>query len=97
MPTEAIYLPVSKTVRFAIYPDGQDGPRILAEITERILCERYGASESARNLVERYQSNFMEIQTMALKLYAQSPSTSIVLDKENIARMKNNACDGLIG
>lgn len=36
MACEAIYLHQTATVKFAVYPDGFDGPRIAAEILSLI-------------------------------------------------------------
>lgn len=83
MPTEAIYVPAHKTVRFAIYPEGFEGPRILAEISEDALKNYFGASDSALEIVQSYRYNFAKIQAIALKKYALSPSSFILIKEED--------------
>jgi hypothetical protein len=83
MPTESVYLSVHKTVRFAIYPAGMEGPRILAEVSKEALKTHCGASESPGEIVASYQANFGKIQMMALEKYANSPSAFILIDEED--------------
>ena len=85
---EAIHCFDTASVRFAIYPDGFDGPRILADITEDALRDIYGARGAGDSLVAACQSNFGAIEAMALERHRQSPFRAIVLrtsDFENWA------------
>lgn len=97
MPTEAIYLPERRTVRFAIYPGGHEGPRILAEITGQALTECYEAQDSAQELIKAYQTHFAAIQTMALSMYAQSPATPVELNQDQVELRRKNPRSNLIG
>lgn len=90
MPTEAFHTPARKTVRFAIYPDGFEGPRISAEITECALCEIYGSNDSVDDLIACYRANFVEIQMIALKRHHRSPSVAICLEKEDFQETQLN-------
>ena len=79
MNCEAIHCPDSGTVRFAIYPDGFDGPRIIARISERALCERFGAETNEASLISACQANFGLIEAKALARYAVRPEVAVLL------------------
>lgn len=91
MPTEAIYLSAHKTVRFAIYPDGLEGPRILAEVSEDALKKYCGAADSENEMVASYRANFSKIQMLALEKYTRSPSTFILVDEEDMKHGNRDA------
>jgi len=79
MSCEAIFCFDTATVRFAIYPDGFDGPRILAQITESALRDHFGARGGGETLVEAYDRHSPEIDEKALKCYCREPGAPIVL------------------
>jgi hypothetical protein len=91
MPTEAIYLFARKTVRFAIYPDGLEGPRILAEVSEDALKKYCCASNSEIEIVASYRANYIKIHMLALEKYKRSPSTFILVDEEDMKHGNQNA------
>ena len=67
MSCEAIYCSDRATVRFAIYPDGFDGPRILAEISEDALRDLFGAHAGSDSLLQACQLHFGLIEAVALE------------------------------
>ncbi|HJS05131.1 MAG TPA: hypothetical protein VJ832_16740 [Variovorax sp.] len=76
---EAIHCAETKTVRFAIYPDGLDGPRIMAHVSEaalRGLCDSPGEDPDLTTTCEAY---FDCIEAKALERYRAAPSKPIVL------------------
>lgn len=80
MTCEAIHFPESATVRFAIYPDGFDGPRIMARIQDRALHQRFGArSDSGECLIAACEAHFGLIEGCALARYALSPQVPVLL------------------
>lgn len=80
MTCEAIYFPESGTVRFAIYPDGFDGPRIMARIQDRALRQRFGASaDDGKSLIGACEAHFNLIECCALARYALAPQVPVLL------------------
>jgi len=80
MRCEAIYCFDLGTVRFAVYPDGFDGPRILAEITEDALVSMSGACGDGESLVEACRMHFDLIEAAALAKHRQEPAQPVVLE-----------------
>lgn len=87
MNCEAIHCPDTGTVRFAIYPDGFDGPRIIARISERALRERFGADPDEASLIDACQAHFGLIETMALASYAETPEIPVLLTPADFGRV----------
>ena len=79
MNCEAIHCPDTGTVRFAIYPDGFDGPRIIAHISERTLHQRFGADPDEASLLGACQAHFGLIEAKALANYAATPEIPVLL------------------
>lgn len=79
MTCEAIFCFDTATVRFAIYPDGFEGPRIVAQIAEPALRDHFGAREGAESLIQAYELHAREIDTKALKRYRALQGSSVVL------------------
>lgn len=79
MSCEAIFCFDTATVRFAIYPDGFDDPRILAQITESALRDHFGARGGGESLVGAYDRHSPEIDEKALRCYRREPGSFIVL------------------
>jgi hypothetical protein len=79
MNCEAIHCPESGSVRFAIYPDGFDGPRIIARISERALRQRFGAETDEASLLGACQFHFDLIEAKALASYAARPEIPVLL------------------
>lgn len=80
MNCEAIHCPDSATVRFAIYPDGFDGPRIIARISEITLHQSFGADIDEASLVGACQAHFGLIEAKALEHYAATPEVPVLLE-----------------
>lgn len=79
MKCEAIHCPDTDTVRFAIYPDGFDGPRIIARIRAGALHERFGANGDEASLIDTCQAHFDLIEAKALEHYVAEPMLPVVL------------------
>ena len=69
MRCEAIHCFDRATVQFAIYPDGLDGARILAEISEDALRDVFGASGGGDSLLQACNNYFTAIGAKALDVY----------------------------
>ncbi len=83
MNCEAIHCAETKTVRFAIYPDGLDGARIIAHISEAAL--RGLAEDFDGDLTQACESHFDCIEAKALERYRAEPSAPIVLDADDVS------------
>lgn len=85
MRCEAIYCFDLGTVRFAFYPGGFDGPRVLAEITEEALRDLFGAREGGDSLVSACQAYFEAIESVALAHHHAAPTQAVRLGTEDFA------------
>lgn len=85
MTSEAIYCFDRAVVRFAIYPEGPKGRRILAEISEDALRDIFGACEGGESLVQAAQDNFDLIEATALLRHRDDPSKPIALEIADFA------------
>lgn len=79
MSCEAIFCYDTATVRFAIYPDGLDGTRVISQISEHALRDYFGARGGSESLIEAYARHAAEIDLVAIERYRSAPSQSIVL------------------
>lgn len=79
MTCEAIHCFDTATVRFAIYPDGFDGARIIAEINEDALRDLFGARGGGSGLVDACKQHFTLIEARAVARYRTMPSKPVTL------------------
>jgi hypothetical protein len=79
MNCEATHCLDTATVRFPIYPEGWDGPRIMARISEEALRNLFGAGTDDESLIGACQAHFDLIEAKALERYQADPSQAIVL------------------
>ena len=88
MSCEAIHCFDRATVRFAIYPDEFDGPRVLAEIAEDALRDVFGARHGGDSLVAACQMHFGLIELVALKRYRTVPDLPILLQTADFSAIR---------
>lgn len=79
MNCEAIHCAETKTVRFAIYPDGLDGPRIMAHVSDAALRDLCESPDEDLDLPGTCEAYFDCIEAKALERYRAAPSIPIVL------------------
>jgi len=79
MNCEAIHCPDTKTIRFAIYPDGLDGPRIMAHVSEAALRGLCAGPDPPPDLTATCEAYFACIEAKALEHYRAEPSLPILL------------------
>jgi hypothetical protein len=79
MRCEAIHCFERQSVRFAMYPGGLDGPRVLAEICEGALRDLFGAQGGPDTLLEACALHFDIIEAIALERYGRKPYTGVYL------------------
>ncbi len=85
MTREAIFCFDTATVRFAIYPDGLDGARVIAQIGEFPLRDLFGANGGGDTLVAAYDRHAQAIDAVALRCYRSDPRKPIVLQTGDFA------------
>ncbi|SEA51095.1 hypothetical protein [Variovorax sp. YR216] len=78
--SEAIHCRDTETVRFAIYPDGFDGPRIIARISDDALHQIFAAPRDDASLAAACQAHFSRIEAKALERHHAAPQTAVLLD-----------------
>ena len=79
MDFEGIYCFDTATVRFAIYPDGRDGARIIAQISEETLHDVFGTRNLGDRLLDTCKTHFMALSVAALRRHRANPNASISL------------------
>ena len=79
MTCEAVHCFDKASVRFALYPDGHDGPRLLAEISEDALRDVFGARGNGDSLVAACKAHFDVIEACALARFRQQPQGGLDL------------------
>lgn len=77
---EGIYRIDTASVRFAFYPDGDDGARILGDISENTLRDVWGAQMCEQGLIEVCTQHFTLIEARAIAAYRTDPTRPIVLN-----------------
>lgn len=85
MKCEAIHCFDRGTVRFAIYPEGLDGPRILAEISEDALRDLFGAKGGPKSLLDACQTHFDLIEQVAVERHRRRPAMPIQLEASDFS------------
>ncbi|TWD86145.1 hypothetical protein FB547_10487 [Variovorax beijingensis] len=86
MDFEGIYCFDTAAVRFAIYPDGHDGARIIGQISEETLHDVFGTRDLGDRLLETCKAHFDVIGAAALKRYRANPNQPIVLTVDDFPR-----------
>jgi hypothetical protein len=79
MDFEGIYCFDTAMVRFAVYPDGPDGARILAQISRDVLRDAFGAEEIGEQALLACKRHFDVIGAAAIARYRADSHRTIVL------------------
>jgi gamma-glutamyltranspeptidase len=83
MDFEGIYCFDTATVRFAVYPDGPEGARIVAQISENTLHDEFGAREVGDELLDACKKHFGVIAQAAIARYRADSRRPITLTHED--------------
>ena len=84
MKCEAIHCYDRGTVRFAVYPDGMDGPRVLAEVSEDALRDVLGARGGPESLVLACEHNFAVLEEKVVRRFREDPRRAIYLETRDL-------------
>lgn len=82
---EGIYCFDTASVRFAVYPEGAGGPRVIAQISEHTLRDGFGSRESGEQLLEVCRKHFHAIEPAAVARYRAAPLQLITLTLDDFA------------
>ncbi|EJL75605.1 hypothetical protein ACCC97_25510 [Variovorax sp. Varisp85] len=82
---EGIYCFDTASVRFAFYPEGPDGPRVVAQISEETLHDEFGAREMGEGLLETCRRYFHVIEPVAIARYQAGQRGAITLTVDDFA------------
>lgn len=80
-------------VRFAICPEGWDGPRILAEISANALRDVFGARGGVQGLLAAWEEHFAIIDAQAVRDYRDGRTKAVRLEaaaaeREQLSEMR---------
>jgi len=76
---EGIYCFDTASVRFAVYPDGPHGARIVAQISEETLHDEFGTHEVGQGLLDVCRRYFAFIEPVVIARYRGDPKQLITL------------------
>lgn len=80
MDFQGIYCFDRGIVRFAIFPQGDTGPRVLADITEEALSDVFHVPGGEVACLEGCRHNFPDICERAHSRYLANPGAPVVLE-----------------
>ena len=78
MDFEGIYCFDTASVRLAVYPDGPQGPRVVAQISENTLHDGFGTREAGQRLLDVCRNNFHSIERAVIARYRANPRQPVV-------------------
>ena len=85
---EGIYCFDTATVRFAFYPEGPAGPRVIAQISEETLHDEFGVREMGDGLLDACRKHFYVIEPTAIARYRAMPERPITLTLEDFLQRR---------
>jgi hypothetical protein len=75
---EGIYCFDTASVRLAVYPDGPEGARVVAQISEDTLHDGFGTREVGHRLLDVCRNNFHAIEPLVVARYRADPRQPVV-------------------
>ncbi|SFP37042.1 hypothetical protein [Variovorax sp. 770b2] len=75
---EGIYCFDTASVRLAVYPDGPEGARVVAQISEDTLHDGFGTREVGHRLLDVCRNNFQAIEPLVVARYRADPRQPVV-------------------
>lgn len=83
---EGIYCFDTASVRFAVYPDGPRGARIVAQISEDTLHDEFGTREVGQGLLDVCRRYFTFIEPAVVARYRADAKQLITLTLDDFPR-----------
>ena len=78
MDFEGIYCFDTASVRLAVYPDGPQGARVVAQISEDTLHDGFGTREVGNRLLDVCKRNFHAIELATVARYRANARQSVI-------------------
>lgn len=94
MKFEGIYCFDTASVRFAVYPDGPQGERVVAQISEDTLHDEFGVREIGHHLLDVCQDHFHAIEPAVVARYRANPRQPITLTLNDFSERRSFADAG---
>lgn len=82
---EGIYCFDTASVRFAVYPEGPGGPRVIAQISEHTLHDGLGVREVGERLLDACRKHYYALEPAVLARYRAAPRQPITLTTRDFA------------
>ncbi len=82
---EGIYCFDTASVRFAVYPEGPRGPRVIAQVSEHALHDGFGARETGERLLDVCRKHYQVIEPAAVARYRAARRSPLTLTVEDFA------------
>lgn len=82
---EGIYCFDTASVRFAVYPEGPGGPRVIVQISEHTLHDGFGEREVGERLLDVCRRHFPVIEPAAIARWRAEPGRAITLTVDDFA------------
>lgn len=79
MEFEGSYCFDTASVRFAIYPDGPEGPRVVAHISEHTLHDAFGTREAGHGLLEICKLHFDVLEAAVVARFRTDPRWPLMI------------------
>lgn len=85
---EGIHCFDTASVRFAFYPEGPAGPRVIAQISEETLRDEFGVREMGEGLLDACRRHFYVIEPTAIARYRAMPRALVTLTLEDFLQRR---------
>lgn len=85
MRCEAVHCFDRATVQFFVYPDGPDGPRVLAEISEDALRDVFGVRGGPESLVQACEAHYLLLEEAVTRRFREHPGKPILLSWADVS------------
>lgn len=85
MTSTAIYCYDRACVRFAVYPDGPVGRRVLAEVTDHALRHAFGVHGGPGALVQTCEQNIYFLEERVARRFRLDPRQPVMIDAGDLS------------
>lgn len=84
MTCQAIHCYDRACVRFAVYPEGPEGPRVLAEVPDDALRHAFGARGGPDSLVQSCEQNIDALEERVIRRFRLDPRQPVLLGTRDL-------------
>lgn len=86
MEFEGSYCFDTASVRFAVYPDGPEGPRVVAHISQGTLHDAFGTKEVGHGLLEACERHFDALEAAVAARLRTDPQWPLMITIDDFPR-----------